>query len=200
MVVENPTWGAPRIHGELLMLSFDVSERTISRWMKQAPRDPKPATRWLAFLRNHREAIAAMDFFTVPTITFSALYCFFVISHESSAHPAFQCHKGNATPTTNHWLMLKLVGHKSNRDAIGTEVRVVAGKVAQVATVTTASSYLSSSDKRVHFGLGTESVAAAIEIRWPSGILQKLKNVRSDQILQVDEPLGSTGERRRLAQ
>ena len=82
MVVENPTWGAPRIHGELLMLGFDVSERTISRWMKRAPRDPKPATRWLAFLRNHREEIAAMDFFTVPTITFSALYCFFVISHD----------------------------------------------------------------------------------------------------------------------
>jgi putative transposase len=82
MVVENPTWGAPRIHGELLMLSFDVSERTISRWMKQAPRDPEPAKCWLTFLGNHREAIAAMDFFTVPTITFSALYCFFVISHD----------------------------------------------------------------------------------------------------------------------
>src|SRR5258706_12164798 len=82
MVVENPTWGAPRIHGELLMLGFDLSERTISRWMKRAPRDPEPAKRWLTFLRNHREAIAAMDFFTVPTITFSALYCFFVISHD----------------------------------------------------------------------------------------------------------------------
>ncbi len=82
MVVENPTWGAPRIHGELLMLGFDVSERTVSRWMKRAPRDPEPATRWLTFLRNHREAIAAMDFFTVPTITFSALHCFFVISHD----------------------------------------------------------------------------------------------------------------------
>src|SRR5258707_4440863 len=82
MVVENSTWGAPRIHGELLMLGFDVSERTISRWMKRAPRDPEPARRWLTFLRNHREAIAAMDFFTVPTITFSVLYCFFVISHD----------------------------------------------------------------------------------------------------------------------
>src|SRR5258707_15511453 len=81
MVVENPTWGAPRIHGELLMLSFDLSERTISPWMKRAPREPEPAQRWLTFLRNHREAIAAMDFFTVPTITFSALYCFFVIEH-----------------------------------------------------------------------------------------------------------------------
>jgi len=81
MVAENPTWGAPRIHGELLMLGFDISERTISRWMKRAPRDPEPANRWLAFLRNHREAIAAMDFFTIPTITFGVLYCFFVIAH-----------------------------------------------------------------------------------------------------------------------
>jgi putative transposase len=82
MVAENPSWGAPRIHGELLMLGFDVSERTISRWMKRAPRDPKPARQWLCFLRNHREAIAAMDFFTVPTVTFGLLYCFFVISHD----------------------------------------------------------------------------------------------------------------------
>jgi putative transposase len=82
MVAENPTWGAPCIHGELLMLGFDVSERTISRWMKRAPRDPEPSKRWLAFLHNHREAIAAMDFFTVPTITFGVLYCFFVINHD----------------------------------------------------------------------------------------------------------------------
>jgi len=81
MVSENPTWGAPRIHGELLMLGFNLSERTISRWMKRASRNPEPAKRWLAFLRNHQEAIAAMDFFTVPTITFSVLYCFFVIDH-----------------------------------------------------------------------------------------------------------------------
>jgi putative transposase len=71
---------APRI--QLLMLGFDISERTISRWMKRMPRNPDPAKRWLAFLRNHREAIAAMDFFTVPTVTFSVLYCFFLISHD----------------------------------------------------------------------------------------------------------------------
>ena len=65
MVAENQTWGAPCIHGALLMLGFDVSERTISRWMKRAPRNPEPVKRWLAFLRNHREAIAAMDFFAV---------------------------------------------------------------------------------------------------------------------------------------
>jgi putative transposase len=82
MVIENPTWGAPRIHGELLMLGFDISERTISRWMKRTPRNPDRARRWITFLRNHREAIAAMDFFAVPTIRFSVLYCFFVISHD----------------------------------------------------------------------------------------------------------------------
>src|SRR5215831_15281755 len=82
MMAENPTWGAPRIHGELLMLGFQLSERSVSRWMKRVPRDPQPAQRWRAFLRNHREAIAAMDFFTVPTISFGVLYCFFVIRHD----------------------------------------------------------------------------------------------------------------------
>jgi len=80
MVAENPTWGAPRIHGELVMLGFELSERTVSRWMRRALRNPQPAKRWFAFLRNHREAIAAMDFFTVPTVTFRLLYCFFVIT------------------------------------------------------------------------------------------------------------------------
>ena len=82
MVAENRTWGAPRIHGELRMLGFAVSERTVLRWMRKATRNPEPARRWAAFLSNHREAIAAMDFFTVPTLTFGILHCFFVISHD----------------------------------------------------------------------------------------------------------------------
>src|SRR5579864_1238581 len=94
----------------------------------------------------------------------------------------------NETKTDNHWLTLKLVGHKSNRDAIGAVVKIVMPKGSQYATVTTASSYLSSSDKRVHFGLGPAAAAGTIEIRWPSGINQSLKDVRADQILQVDEP------------
>jgi len=64
------------------MLGFDISERTVLRWMRKAPRNPEPAKRWAAFLTNHREAIAAMDFFTVPTLTFGVLYCFFVIAHD----------------------------------------------------------------------------------------------------------------------
>ena len=82
MVAENPTWGAPRIHGELKMLGFDISERTVLRWMRKAPRSPEPANRRAAFLSNHRKAIAAMDFSTVPTLTFGVLYCFFVIAHD----------------------------------------------------------------------------------------------------------------------
>jgi len=82
MAAENPTWGAPRIHGELLKLGFDLSEPTVSRWLRRMVRKPDPAQCWLTFLRNHREAIAAMDFFTVPTITFGVLYCFFVIGHD----------------------------------------------------------------------------------------------------------------------
>jgi putative transposase len=82
MVAENPTWGAPRIHGELTILGFDISERTVLRWMRKAPRNPERTKRWATFLSNHREAIAAMDFFTVPTLTFSVLYCFFIIAHD----------------------------------------------------------------------------------------------------------------------
>jgi putative transposase len=82
MVAQNPTWGAPRVHGELLKLRFSVSERTVSRWMRRAPTRPDANRQWKAFLSNHREVIAAMDFFTVPTLTFKALYCFFVIAHD----------------------------------------------------------------------------------------------------------------------
>ena len=64
------------------MLGFDISERTVLRWMRKAPRSPEPAKQWVAFLSNHREAIAAMDFFTVPGLTFGVLYCFFVIAHD----------------------------------------------------------------------------------------------------------------------
>jgi len=94
----------------------------------------------------------------------------------------------NQTPTSNHWLILKLTGHRSNRDAIGAEVKVVTARGIEMATVSTAGSYLSSSDKRVHFGLGPETTAQKVEIRWPSGILQTLRDVKADQILAVDEP------------
>lgn len=103
-VRENPTRGAPRIHGELLVLGFGISERTISRSMKPVPRDTEPARRWLAFLRNHQEAIAAIDFFTVPTITFGLLYCFFVIAHDRRRILHFNVTKHPTSP----WIVKQL--------------------------------------------------------------------------------------------
>jgi hypothetical protein len=100
--------------------------------------------------------------------------------------PAYVLH--NETPTQDHWLTIRLVGHKSNRDGIGAEVKVITAAGQQFATVSTAGSYLSSKDKRVHFGLRGEASAQRVEICWPSGLVQALKDVRADQILQVDEP------------
>jgi len=97
----------------------------------------------------------------------------------------------NETANNNHWILLKLTGHKSNRDAIGALVKVVTPDGAQYATVSTASSYLSSGDRRLHFGLAKASVVPTIEIRWPSGIVQTLKDVPADRIVQIDEPAPS---------
>jgi enediyne biosynthesis protein E4 len=103
----------------------------------------------------------------------------------------------NDTTTPDHWLTLKLVGHKSNRDAIGAVVKIMSERGAQFATVTTAGSYLSSSDKRLHFGLGPDAAAQSIEIQWPSGIRQTIQSVRSDQIVNVDEPSASNAKEER---
>jgi enediyne biosynthesis protein E4 len=94
----------------------------------------------------------------------------------------------NETPTSNHWLGIKLVGHQSNRDGIGAEIKLTTSKGIQFVTVSTAGSYLSSNDKRAHFGLGSDAAAQSIEIRWPSGTVQTLKNIPGDRVLVVEEP------------
>ncbi len=99
------------------------------------------------------------------------------------------CLLHNETQTSHHWILLKLIGHQSNRDGIGAEIELQTAAGAQYGTVTTAGSYLSSSDKRVHFGLGKEGMISTIKIRWPSGILQNLQNLRADQVLSVEEPV-----------
>jgi hypothetical protein len=91
---------------------------------------------------------------------------------------------GNA----NNWLELSLQGTKSNRDGIGARVRVVsASGVAQYFSVNTAVGYLSASDKRLVVGLGKDDSAKLIEIKWPSGIVQRLENVKARQILRIVE-------------
>ena len=100
--------------------------------------------------------------------------------------PAYVLH--NETINKNHWITLALTGHKSNRDAIGAVVQITTASGSQYATVTTSSSYLSASDKRVHFGLGADSVIKTVTIHWPSGIVQTIENVACDQSVAVDEP------------
>jgi hypothetical protein len=92
----------------------------------------------------------------------------------------------------NHWLLVNTVGTVSNRDGIGAKLRLVSESgLEQHGIVTTAGSYQSSSDKRVHFGLGRDKVARLLEITWPSGTVQKLENVEADRVLQVKEPAGA---------
>jgi transposase InsO family protein len=76
---ENPLWGAPRIHGELLMLGFDVAQSTVSKYMMRSRRPPSQS--WKTFLQNHAEAIAAIDMCVVPTLTYERLFVFVVLGH-----------------------------------------------------------------------------------------------------------------------
>ncbi len=94
----------------------------------------------------------------------------------------------NATENQNHWLELSLEGTRSNRDGIGARIKLVTKSATQFNHVTTSVGYASSSAGPVHFGLGSETAADLIEIHWPSGIVQRLTNVKSDQVLKVIEP------------
>jgi hypothetical protein len=79
MSTENPLWGASRIHGKLLMLGFQVAQSTVSKYMTR-PSKP-PSQTWKMFLRNHAEAIAAIDMCVVPTLNFDLLFVFLVLGH-----------------------------------------------------------------------------------------------------------------------
>jgi hypothetical protein len=94
----------------------------------------------------------------------------------------------NTSTGGSHWIAIETVGTKSNRDGIGTRIKLTAESgLVQYNEVTTAGSYASSSDKRVHFGLGRDSLIKEIELRWPSGTLQVLRNVKTDQVLKITE-------------
>jgi hypothetical protein len=77
---DNPLWGAPRLHGELLKLGIDIGETSVGKYMV---RDRKPPSQtWRTFLENHIKSMVSVDFFTVPTIDFRVLYVFVVLAHE----------------------------------------------------------------------------------------------------------------------
>ena len=94
----------------------------------------------------------------------------------------------NDTKNANHWIDLALQGTKSNRDGIGAKIRVTAGGVQQFDHVSTTAGYASSSAGPIHFGVAAATVVEQIEIRWPSGVVQVLKNLPVDQLQRVREP------------
>jgi enediyne biosynthesis protein E4 len=96
----------------------------------------------------------------------------------------------NTTKNAHHWLAVKTIGGKSNRDGIGARVRVRAGGRDQVREVRTSGSYASSNDPRVHFGLGAAPRVESLEVRWPSGALQTFTDVPLDRVVVVHEEQG----------
>ena len=98
----------------------------------------------------------------------------------------------NRTASDHHWIILKLVGVKDNRDGLGTKVKIMTAHGSQYNEATTALSYNSSSDKRVHFGLGEDAVIDRIELSWPTGIKQVLHDVKADQVLTIRETAESS--------
>jgi hypothetical protein len=94
----------------------------------------------------------------------------------------------NDSPGGNHWLAFQLQGTKSNRDGIGARIKLVAGGKAQYNHVAFAAGYASSSAGPMHFGLGSAKQADLVEIRWPSGIVQSLKDIPADRVVKVKEP------------
>jgi hypothetical protein len=92
--------------------------------------------------------------------------------------------KGNQ----NNWLTLNLIGTTSNRDGVGSRVKVISGGKVQTAQKKSTTGYLSQNDPRMHFGLAKNEMVERIEIKWPSGKLQVLENIKANQILSVKEP------------
>ena len=101
----------------------------------------------------------------------------------------------NDTAAANHWLALRLVGTRSNRDGLGSRVAVKTGGHEQTLQTRSSFSYLSQSDPRLFFGLGAYDRADQIDIAWPSGIRQQLKDVEADQLLEISEPTESVADR-----
>jgi transposase InsO family protein len=100
---ENPTWGAPRVHGELLMLGFEVAEATVSRYMPL--RRKPPSHSWRTFLQNHAKDLVSIDFFVVPTATFRVLYVFLVLEHERRRIIHFNVTEGPSARWTGQQLV-----------------------------------------------------------------------------------------------
>ena len=110
--------------------------------------------------------------------------CVDVIVNNQNARPALIRVTGE---NGNHWISIRLVGTRSNRSAIGARLRCVAGSLSQIAEVRSGGSYLSQNDLRIHFGLGTHTSVDELEIRWPSGAVDLLRNIAPNQFVRIQE-------------
>jgi hypothetical protein len=111
---------------------------------------------------------------------------------------AINCNDGpavlliNRAGDGNHWLILNPVGTRSNRDGIGARVRITSqAGLEQEGFISTAGSYASANDKRIHFGLGNDGRPVTVEVTWPGGAVQRIVNVASNQVLPIKEPAGA---------
>jgi hypothetical protein len=109
MSIENPLWGAPRIHGELLKLGFEVAQSSVAKYMVK--RHGPPSQGWRTFLRNHAPDIAAMDLFVVPTIGFDLLYAFVIVRLNRRDLVWINV----TTSPTAEWIALQLTEHSPGK-------------------------------------------------------------------------------------
>jgi hypothetical protein len=143
-------------------------------------------------LRNQNGKFIPAPPFDVPRAVRGAAFGdingdgFIDVAMNCNGEPAVILQNGG---NTNHWLIVDTIGTRSNRDGIGAQLHLVTKSgVNQYAVVSTASSYLSASDKRVYFGLGADRSAQSLEIQWPSGAIQNLKNIEGSRTISVREP------------
>lgn len=159
MKYDNPTWGAPRIHGELLKLGFNVCERSVSRYLaKISPEAPgNKINKWMTFIKNQGKGIAAMDFFVVPTLFFKRLYCFFIIDH----HRRRIIHFNVTFHPTSFWVCHQLKEAFSSVREIATCIIMDNDKIFSKCVIATLKS------------LGIMPVRTSIRSPWQNGIAER---------------------------
>ncbi len=156
MVMDNETWGAPRIHGELLKLGFKISERTVSRYMPKKKPSGDNIKKWMAFLRNHREGIAAMDLFTVPTLFFRNLFVFFIILHDKRR----LVHYSVTFQPTADWISQQIKGAFASIDWIKYMIHDRGANFSPLVRETLE-------------GLGIKSVRTSFRSPWQNGVAER---------------------------